>query len=232
MIPARMKSNRLPGKPLLGIQGKSMLQRTFEQVISSVPRDLVFVATDGKEIEEECHRIGAQCVLTPSDCLTGTDRIAHANEIVKADVVVNVQGDEPVIPPSVVKKFWDIALTSERVCNGFTPIGKEDYLSVNIPKVVFDKRRRLLYMSRSPIPGNKSGSFEGAFKQVCVYNFTSESLKWVLKNPEKSQFEGIEDIEILRLLEAGFTVDMVELEEAGIAVDTQSDLDRVRALLA
>ena len=166
VIPARMKSTRLPGKPLVDILGKSLVQRTYEQCMKAIPEDRVYVATDNKEIEKHCHDKGMRVVMTSEDCLTGTDRVAEVSEQIEADYYINVQGDEPLInPQDILDVEGAIEKFPGEVINGFAPIEDEDYRSLSIPKVVCRPDGRLLYMSRSPIPGNKKNSFVKAWKR-------------------------------------------------------------------
>jgi len=229
VIPARMHSTRLPGKPLVDIMGKSLIQRTYEQCIKAVDPSLVFVATDHGKIKAHCESFNMQVVMTSAHCLTGTDRVAEVATQIPADYYINVQGDEPVINPQDIK---DVAAAIEQhpgsIINGYAPIDNAAmWDSCSVPKVVVREDGRLLYMSRAPIPGNKSGNFQKAWRQVCVYAYTKSALAAFVSRQEKTELEGEEDLEILRFLEMGYEVQMVKLSADSIAVDHPEDVERV-----
>ena len=229
VIPARYKSTRLPGKPLIDIEGKSMLQRVYEQCLKAFPPDLIYVATDDQKIIEHCNLNQMNVVLTSTDCLTGTDRIAEFSKIIDADYFINVQGDEPLIDPEDILKIKnEIANNQGKILNGYCAITtEENFKSVGIPKVVFREDKRLLYMSRSGIPGNKNSKFNLGFRQVCVYAFPKNALNDFSKIKSKTLFEKEEDIEILRFLEIGYEVQMIELSNSSIPVDYPEDVIKV-----
>ncbi len=231
VIPARLASTRLPNKPLIDIEGKSMIQRTYEQCLKAVhhPDDIV-VATDHSEIFKHIKHLGYNAIMTSDLCLTGTDRVAEVSELIDAKHYINVQGDEPLINPRDIKKvIASIKQSGDKILNGYTSIDSiEEYKSLTIPKVVFREDKRLLYMSRASIPGNKKGDFINAFRQICIYSFPKSTLKKFKDHVGKTFFEELEDIEILRFLEMGMEVYMVEMSSSSIAVDTQDDLERVR----
>lgn len=233
VIPARHESTRLPGKPLVKILGKTLIQRVWEQCVKALPNEQVFIATDDDRIKNHCENFGGQVVITPKDCLTGTDRLYAANKILKADSVINVQGDEPLVDPA------DITLIATRhkanpniIVNGMGPLLDEaEYHSPTVPKVVTTPNGKLLYMSRGPIPSNKQFQYRGGFKQICVYGFSAAHLEAFGSKPKKTPLEELEDIEILRFLELGFDVQMLNLVSPAIAVDIPADVARVEAAL-
>jgi 3-deoxy-manno-octulosonate cytidylyltransferase (CMP-KDO synthetase) len=233
VIPARYKSTRFPGKPLTDINGKSMLLRTYEQCIKAVDPSLVYVATEDQRIVDHCESFGIQVLLTSDDCLTGTDRIAEVADLVKADYYINVQGDEPLFNPEDISKVISLLDTySGDILNGYCAIDNDhQYRSVSVPKVVFRPDGRLLYMSRSAIPGNKAAAFVKAWRQVCIYAFPFEALKTFAASNGKTPLEAEEDIEILRFLELGYEVRMLELSSESVAVDNPEDLGEVLARL-
>jgi 3-deoxy-manno-octulosonate cytidylyltransferase (CMP-KDO synthetase) len=187
------------------------------------------VATDDTRIANTCAGFGARVVITSPDCLTGTDRVAEAARSIDCDFVVNVQGDEPMLHPPDILRVADAFRTSRgAVVNAMTRILDEsEYWSRTVPKVVAAPDGRLLYMSRAGVPANKAGTFVAAKKQVCIYCFAREQLERFAAAPAKGDIERTEDIEILRFLEMGIEVRMVELASATIAVDTPEDLQRV-----
>lgn len=232
VIPARMKSSRLPGKPLIELEGKSMLLRTYERCLKVVSPGKLMVATDHTEIEAHCKLHGMNVMMTSADCLTGTDRVAEVAEKTEAEVYINVQGDEPLMNPEDIQKTIEAAHQYPgEIINGFAPIHEEDYLSPHVPKVVVAPDGRLLYMSRSPIPGNKKQSFIKAYRQVCVYAFPKPALQLFTSRDTKTELEEIEDLELLRFLEMGVSIRMIPLSSDSIAVDTPEDVERVRGIL-
>lgn len=235
VIPARLKSTRLPNKPLVDIAGKSLIQRTYEQCVKAVDPSLVYVATDHKLIEAHCNELGINVVMTSETCLTGTDRVAEFAEKVDADYYINVQGDEPLMNPDDILnliKEVEASPSKDVVFNGYAPIdNKEDFFSRSVPKVVFNEDNDLMYMSRAPIPGSKQGRFEEAYRQICVYAFPKLALKTFASRKTKTKFEEKEDIEILRFLEMGIGVKLVPLSAESIAVDHPEDIDKVIAKL-
>lgn len=228
-----MKSSRFPGKPLIDILGKSLIQRTFEQCLKAVPAELIHVATDDVRIQEHCEKTGMQVVMTSPDCLTGTDRVAEVAQSIKADYYINVQGDEPLInPQDILDCIAAIDRYPGEVINGYCEVDNElDYQSLSIPKVVFRPDGRLLYMSRSPIPGNKTAKLIKTWRQVCVYAFPMEALFDFAKKGQKTTLEAMEDLEILRFLEMGFEVRMIPLSKDSIAVDHPEDVQKVIQIL-
>ncbi|MCL4121006.1 UNVERIFIED_CONTAM: hypothetical protein GTU68_044228 [Idotea baltica] len=229
VIPARLASTRLHNKPLIDILGKSLLERTWSQVVKAVDSSKVFVLTDDELILKHCQERGMQVVLTSSKCLTGTDRVAEFASKTDFDYYVNVQGDEPIInPDDIVKVIENIHTCQDEIINGYASIDSiDDYKSLTIPKVVFRPDGRLLYMSRSPIPGNKQSDFVKAWRQICIYAFPKESLMAFASSKTKTILENEEDIEILRFLELGYEVKMIPLSKDSIAVDTPEDVDKV-----
>lgn len=229
VIPARFKSTRFPGKPLKEIGGKPMIQLVWERCAEAVPAKDVFVATDDDRIREACEGFGASVIMTSETCLTGTDRVAEAAARLDHRFVVNVQGDEPMIDAGDILAVAEAFRKSDgAVVNAMTAIVDEDeYWSRNVPKVVTDPNGRLLYMSRAAIPANKGGTFERAWKQVCIYAFSREHLERFSSVTQKGRIEQIEDIEILRFVEMGIDVSIVELDSASMAVDTPEDLEKV-----
>ncbi len=234
VIPARLGSTRLAQKPLLDIGGKPMVIHTWERGIEAAPAERVYVATDSEEIMEICAKYGAQSVMTSEGCLTGTDRVAEfATKVVK-DVYINLQGDEPLMPAQSIRDVIDMSCANpNQIINGWAAITEEsEFRSRTVPKVVLQEDGRLMYMSRAPIPGTKSDTFTFSRKQICVYGFPRESLAAFAARGAKTEHEDAEDIEILRFLEMGWTVQMIELSGESIAVDTLEDLGRVREAMA
>ena len=234
VIPARYASSRFPGKPLADIAGQPMIERVWRRCLEAVGPANVFVATDDDRIVEACDAFGARTIRTSPDCLTGTDRVAEAARQLDHDFVVNVQGDEPLIrADDILAVASAFRAARGAVVNAMTAIRDEDeYWSRTVPKVVASPDGRLLYMSRAAIPGNKQGTFERAWKQVCIYAFSKEHLEGFAKAEVKGPIEAIEDIEILRFLDMGVPVVMIEVEAGSVAVDTPEDLEKVVGILS
>ncbi len=234
IIPARIGSSRLQQKPLVDICGQPMIAHTYQRALEAVPQDKIYIATDDQKIVDVCERFGAKAVMTSPDCLTGTDRVAEFARKIKADVYINLQGDEPLMEPESIKKVLECSLAApDRIINGWAWIeNEEQYRSRSIPKVVLREDGRMMYMSRSPIPGSKTDHFQFSRKQICVYGFPAAALEAFAARNEKTAHENVEDIEILRFAEMGWDVQMVELSGKSIAVDTPEDLDLVRRMMA
>ena len=232
VIPARYKSSRFPGKPLFAICGKPMIQHVWERCCQAVGINNVYVATDDLRIKEKVLSFGGQVVMTSSNCLTGTDRLAEANLQLDLDFIINVQGDEPLINPAdiniVIKEF----LRTGNVTNAMCAIKSEkEFRSLTVPKVVFSQSNKLLYISRGCIPLSKNGEYEFGFKQVCIYAFSKKHLEFFYSSKTKSYHEQVEDIEILRFLESDYRIDMVELESDSLAVDVPDDIFFVEQMI-
>lgn len=234
VIPARLESSRLPEKPLIEILGKSVIRRTYEQCLQAVSENLIFIATDNLKIYEHCQKYAMNVIMTSKDALTGTDRVCEVAERIQAKYYINVQGDEPVFNPKDIITIIASLKSSNNnstIINGYTAIKtEEEYLSAAVPKVVFKPNGELLYMSRSPIPGNKEMSFRKAWRQVCIYAFPGNALK-AFHRVKKTPLEQEEDIEILRFLELGYNVNMIELSSQSIPVDLPLDIAKVEEYL-
>ena len=234
VIPARLDSTRLPKKLLIEIEGKSIIERTYNQALKALRnKDKIIIATDSKIIKKHCENFGARTLLTSRDCLTGTDRIAEVSEKIPASQYINLQGDEPIFPSDQLEIFIkNVIQDKTKVYTAITSIKDEkDYRNYSIPKMVFSNSKRLLYSSRAPIPGNKKNLFKKAYKHICVYAFNKEHLVEFKNQKEKTNFEFIEDLEINRFLELDLSVKCIELNSDGKAVDTEYDLEEVRKII-
>ena len=233
VIPARYKSKRLPGKPLINIKGIPMIIRTYNQCKKVVHHSKILVATDDKRILNLCKKNNINVMMTSSKCLTGTDRVAEVAKKIKKKFYINVQGDEPICNPSDIKKIIRTARKyPNKVINGFTEIkDKKMFNSPHVPKVIFKKNGNLIYMSRAPIPSNKKKSFIRGWRQVCIYSFPYKSLEIFSNLKNKTILEEIEDLELNRLIEIDHNVKMIEMSNRSVAVDTRSDLKKVMKLI-
>tara|TARA_B100000949_G_C14286809_1_gene454703 strand:+ start:3675 stop:4415 length:741 start_codon:yes stop_codon:yes gene_type:complete len=235
IIPARYKSSRFPGKPLAIINGTPMIIHVARIVERALGKENTFVATEDKRIEETVKSFGYQVVLTDDDCLTGTDRVWQAAKSIDADVYMNIQGDEPMLNPVDILNIAREKISSpDHVVNGMCRLsGTESAENINIPKTLVSESNTLIYMSRLPIPGikdTKKGLPE-YWKQVCIYAFSFQELKSFGEFGRKAEFEEFEDIEILRFLELGIPVKMVETTQASLAVDIPEDIEKVETAM-
>lgn len=235
IIPARYKSSRFPGKPLVRLLGKPMILWVAELSAKALKKSDVYIATDDLQIKGIVEEAGFQVIMTSENCLTGTDRVAEAANKIDADFYVNIQGDEPLLNPDDIKKLIQAKIENPNfVINGYKALTEnEDPSNTNLPKVVFNSKKRLVYMSRHPVPGNKKGakSPDEFYKQVCVYVFNLEELQAFSKFDEKSDIEFYEDIEILRFFETNHEILCVETSGSSIAVDTPEDVKRAEESL-
>lgn len=233
VIPARYQSSRLPGKPLVKLSGLPMIVRTWKQCRKVVDDEQLLVATDDQRIVDVCQEYDIRVEMTSNNCLTGTDRVAEIASRYDYPTFINVQGDEPLFDPDDIQYLIDESrLYPEDIINGYCEITDEFlYRSLNIPKLVMRKDGRLLYMSRSPIPGSKDNKFIHSKRQICAYAFPREALLEFSRCKEKTDLELIEDIEILRFLEMGYEVRMLEMSDNSVPVDHLEDVEKVEKIL-
>ena len=233
VIPARYASTRLPGKPLALIAGKPMIQHVYERACHAVMPQEVVVATDSKIVADAVKEFGGKVMMTSPDHPSGTDRLAEvALSYPDIDVIVNVQGDEPMIPPEVIDRLSQ-AFADDKDLNMATLktlMGEEDYNNPNAVKVVTDQNGYALYFSRSllPYPRNRKADFK-VYKHVGIYAYRrSFLLSYAAYEP--TPLEQIEGLEQLRVLENGQRIKVLESKFQGIGIDTQEDLDAINAL--
>ena len=233
VIPARYASTRLPGKPLALIAGKPMIQHVYERACHAVLPQEVVVATDSKIVADVVKEFGGKVMMTSPDHPSGTDRLAEvALSYPDIDVIVNVQGDEPMIPPEVIDRLAQ-AFADDNDLNMATLktlMGEEDYNNPNAVKVVTDQNGYALYFSRSllPYPRNRKADFK-VYKHVGIYAYRrSFLLSYAAYEP--TPLEQIEGLEQLRVLENGQRIKVLESKFQGIGIDTQEDLDAINAL--
>ncbi|PYQ44309.1 MAG: 3-deoxy-manno-octulosonate cytidylyltransferase [Acidobacteria bacterium] len=246
IIPARFGSTRLPGKPLSQINGKPMVQHVWERARASPAVDRVLIATDDERIAEVVRAFGGEVAMTSRAHATGTDRLAEAAAATDADIVVNVQGDEPMLDPAfidgaVAPLLAEPGLAMSTISLPVTDV--EEMLSSAVVKVVTDARGDALYFSRSPIPfvrdsvDLRAAAAQAigrglARKHVGLYAYRREALLRFAALPP-SPLELVESLEQLRALHDGLRIRVVAMEgRSGVAVDTPQDLERVRAMMA
>jgi 3-deoxy-manno-octulosonate cytidylyltransferase (CMP-KDO synthetase) len=228
VIPARYSSSRFPGKPLEKLLGKPMILWVAEISAKALGKENTYIATEDNRIADVIKLAGYEVIMTSKDALTGSDRIAEVAKKIEADIYINVQGDEPLIDPSDIIKIRDAKIKyPDAVINGFSWISEmEDPSSVNIPKVITNEAGKMIYMSRLPLPGFKDekNAPQKFKKQVCIYAFSRTEILAFRKFGRKSLLEASEDIEILRFLEIGIPVYMIETRAGSYAVDIPADV--------
>ena len=236
IIPARYESTRLPGKPLADIHGQPMIQRVYQRATQADGVDRVLVATDDARIRAAVERFGGEVVMTSASHRTGTDRIAEVATNLDAEIVVNVQGDLPLLDPAMVAA----AVAPLRIDTGLpmattqTAIRTDEELrNPNVVKVVTDRDGFALYFSRSPLPYWRDGAPSDvlAHKHIGLYVYRRDFLL-TFARLAPTPLEQAEQLEQLRALEWGFRIKVVEVAAASIEVDTAQDLERARALTA
>ena len=238
VIPARYASSRFPGKPLADICGKPMIWWVYQQCKKVDDFDEVYIATDDQRIMDAAEKYGMKAIMTSDKHKTGTDRIGEVAEKIPADLYVNIQGDEPMIEPETIRKaitpFYDNP--SLEITNLMTKIHDPvDVVNFTVPKVIVNNDNVGVYLTRSTAPYPKGSIDYSYYKQVCVYGFKPDTLKFYCdygKKYGKARVEAIEDIEILRFIENGYKVQYVEVDSCTVAVDTQNDLEKVRRIVA
>lgn len=230
LIPARFNSSRFPGKSLVSLLGKPMVIWVAELSAKAVGIENVYVATDDMRIFYVVKKFGYHAVMT-GNALTGTDRLAEAAKQIDADIYINVQGDEPMVHPDDIQKIIEAKkLSPDKIINGFSWLSDdEDPNDLNIPKVITNEQNQLIYMSRVALPGFKevANAPTRYKKQVCIYAFNLQELTEFRIFGRKSKLENCEDIEILRFLEFGKQIQMIEMKVGSLAVDVPGDVSRV-----
>ncbi len=245
VIPVRLASSRLPGKPLADILGMTLVQRVYNQACLSKSASKIVIATDSPEIAEHCKAIKAECIMTSASCRTGSDRVAEAAQILEArgekfDLIANVQGDMPFINPAVIDRVInDLAEAPANFGMGTlaTPITDfEEYSRPSAVKVVVGAAGGALYFSRAPIPHWRDGFKESdapnvALKHMGLYVFRPPTL-YLLPSLSEGRLEAAEKLEQLRALEQGVQIKVTTVARAmvepSIEVDTPADLERAR----
>lgn len=239
IIPSRYESSRFPGKPLIDIAGKSMIQRVYEQSSQSTLIDELVVATDDQRIFDHVSNFGGKVMMTSDEHTSGTDRCGEVVEKYSDyDIVINIQGDEPLIKPEQLDSVLSL-FTNDDVEIG-TLVKKmdnvNDILNPNRVKVVLDKRKNGIYFSRSPIPylantNQKDWLTKATFwKHIGIYAWRTEVLQAVVKLP-KTDLEQQESLEQLRWLYNGFKIATTETTIETPNIDVPEDLEKVLSLI-
>ncbi len=238
VIPARYKSSRFPGKPLADICGKPMIWWVYNQCKKVEDFDEVYVATDDERIFETCRSLGVEAIMTSDSHKTGTDRIGEVARKIPADLIVNIQGDEPLLEPATIKKAIEPFYSDPelKITNLMTKIHDPvDVVNPTVPKVITNKDGIGIYLTRATAPFPKGSIDYSYYKQVCVYGFKPDALEFYCDygiKYGKAKIEAVEDIEILRFIENGYKVQYMEVNSETVAVDTPNDLEKVRAIVA
>lgn len=234
VIPARYQSQRFPGKPLAEIGGVPMINRVYNRVKQVKSLDGVIVATDDKRIYQSIIEDGGEARMTSDKHKSGTDRIAEvACELDDCDLIVNVQGDEPLIKSEMIEQavepfyeFDNLKMSTLKM----KITEKEEIEDPNVVKVVTDKKDNALYFSRSPLPFKRKKTGQNIYKHIGLYVFTR---KFLLKYTEmdSTPLENAESLEQLRVLENGYQIKVVETEYSSIGVDVPADIKKVEKIL-
>ncbi len=241
IIPARFASTRLMGKPLADIGGKPMIQHTYNSAKKSKLLDKVIIAVDDEKVLQVVKSFGAEAYMTPKDCASGSDRIAFVvDKIPEAEIVVNIQGDEPFIKGKMIDQaiepLWiDKKVSLSTLARKITNV--EEMKSPAVVKVVFDYHNYAMYFSRSPIPFVRDARTNlekvqsaDIYKHIGLYVYRRETLlKFTTLKP--TDLEQIEKLEQLRFLENGFKMKIVVTEYDSLSVDTPRDLELARRFL-
>lgn len=235
-IPARYGSTRLPGKPLVPIAGRPMIEHVYDRVARAPGVARVVVLTDDERVAAAVEAFGGEWMMTPADCASGTDRIAWAARDWPERAVVNVQGDEPLIDPAVISRLAAhlTAHPEDPVVTFAAPATAEEQANPHAVKVVVDHRGFALYFSRAAIPYPRRSAAEGGakpLKHLGIYGYQRRALLELAALPP-SPLETSEALEQLRALENGIRMRVLLTDAASPGVDTGEDLARVEALLA
>lgn len=233
VIPCRFQSSRFEGKPLATIGGKPMMWHVYQQVLKARSIDDVYIATDNTDIGKACDELGLQWIMTSDQHLTGTDRVAECARKLDADVIVNVQGDEPFILPDSIDAVTTTLLKSRieglAATNGYSLIeNQEDANDPGVVKVIQSATGIALAYSRLPIPMNFR-KHSPHYRQLGLYAFHRDALEFFAAT-KQGPIEEAESVEMFRFVEHDRPVLMVRVEESGLAVDTPADLYKARQI--
>lgn len=229
VIPARYGSTRLPGKPLADIAGKPMIERVYEAVSQAKTPEAVIVATDDTRVYEAVQSFGGQVVMTKTDHPTGTDRLAEVAEALpNVDVIINVQGDEPLIDANIIDALGQVFLDdpSVNMATVATPLWDEEYNEPSAVKVVCNLKGDAMYFSRSLLPYPRNAFVHVPLKHVGIYAYKRDFLlQYATLQPTPA--EQTESLEQLRALEHGYSIRVITTDKRFVGVDTPEDLQRV-----
>jgi 3-deoxy-manno-octulosonate cytidylyltransferase (CMP-KDO synthetase) len=240
IIPARYGSTRFPGKPLVPIAGKTLLQRTYENARQASVLDALIIATDDRRIFNHVQEFGGQAVMTSSDCLTGTDRLAEVLELYpewqQASIIVNIQGDEPYLDRKAIHQVVHLLLSDEQAVMStvVTPlILQEDALNPSVVKCVMDQNQNALYFSRHLIPANKQMVYLDNypyFQHLGLYAYRPSFLL-IYRKLTPTPLQLTEDLEQLKVLEHGYRIKVACVDQKSPGVDTPEDVNKIEQWL-
>lgn len=239
VIPARYASTRFPGKPLADIKGKTLIQRTYENAKLCKALDLVVVATDDKRIFEHVKSFGGDVVMTSEECPTGTDRIAEVirgtRAYDKAQIIINIQGDEPCLDPDVITKVVEILENDPQavMSTAIVPLLPEEAGNSSVVKCVIDKLHNALYFSRALIPAGLSLSMQPKvhyYKHMGIYGYRRDFLLHYAQLTSTPLMLA-ESLEQLKVLEHGYRIKAAVVTGESIGVDLPEDIKKVEQLL-
>ena len=234
VIPARYASTRLPGKPLADIAGKPMIQRVCEQVAKAKKPALVIVATDDQRVFDKVESFGGMALMTQPNHPTGTDRLAEvASHHQDVDVIINVQGDEPLIDADVIDQLADLFLEDAdlQMATVASPLLEDEYDEPSAVKVICNKQGNAMYFSRSLIPYPRHAFINPPMKHVGIYAYRRQFLLDYAKM-DPTPAEETESLEQLRALENGYAIRVIKTDKRFVGVDTPEDLERVNAIFS
>jgi len=234
VIPVRMGSTRFPGKPLKKILGISMIEHIYKRAALCKQIDDIAIATCDQEIIDACESFGAKAIMTSTKHDRSVDRVAEAINNINCDIVVNLQGDEPMVTPYIIQELINVMNSDELVecANLVSKIDIEEFLNPNTVKIVNDINDNIIYFSREPIPSKSKSSndnFEN-YRQIGIMAFRKNFLLKYTELPS-TPLENIESVDMLRILEHGFKIKMVKVDYKGIGVDIPSDISKVEQLM-
>ncbi len=234
IIPARLGSYRFSDKPFVDICGKSMIEHVYKRAALCKMLDEVYVATPNQEIVEHVEAFGGEAIMTTDDVRRASDRVAQAaKKIGEADIIVNLQGDEPLVFPEMIEKAIQPLLEDPTLScvNLAKRVGYEEAKNIHEVKVVFDENHNAMYFSREPIPSRFMGDKDFPYYiEVCVFPFTKKSLE-DFTALSSTKLEIIESIDMLRFLEHGRKIKIVETDYETYSVDIPEDLVKVRKVM-
>lgn len=235
VIPVRMGSSRFPGKPLTPINGRSMIEHVYQRTAMCPGLDGVYIATPDDEIASAVASFGGKVIMTSPSHQRASDRVAEAAQELDVDIVVMIQGDEPLITPGMVELSYQPLLNDDSIfCTNLTAriLTREEFEDRNTIKVVMDLRGDAIYFSREPIPTTHNGDFSQikAYKQVCIIPYPKRYLL-EFAEMEPTALEEAESIDMLRILERGRRVNMVECNHPTHSVDVPDDVKIVERMM-
>jgi 3-deoxy-manno-octulosonate cytidylyltransferase (CMP-KDO synthetase) len=230
VIPSRFQSSRFPGKPLVKIAGKTMIERVYRQVAKAGCFNDIIVATDDRRILNEVTGFGGKAEMTDNNIKSGSERVWSVVEKKDFHAVVNIQGDEPLISEKLIREVFQALAENPVVSAARRNDSYEDFCSKNVVKVVCDQKGRALYFSRAPIPYAEKKIFAGFFQHIGIYGYTKEMLR-IFIGSGISELERSENLEQLRFLFLGQKIHIIQTDFVSHGVDVPDDIGKIEKLL-